>query len=405
MTGTRPRSRAPNRPKNPWPFRLGLAGAVFALAGLVSIYSVVLTGSRAARSPAARSSVPAAAPATRYLDASVETVLRAELLRSLSTDPEGERERAPEDSGADRLLTLPHDSGQPVLRSAASTRRSTLTKPVRWQKPGLCVDDSESRRNGLRARLARFERVQTPWGAPLLVDPAVKLATRELAIRALEPMPARMQAFLGLEATVPATYLYQSAEQLREFACVNERTVAYYDGAIHAAAAGSSDLLVSLHHEFTHHTLMTHGVHFPVWFQEGAALVFARESWKNYRFDGDIVPLETMVSAFPHGISPEQAEAFYLQAYAMMKLLADLWRGGGAWTQPLLGVFDAQRARDNVTSERDLALALLTGKASPETLFSWAVVQRTANLRPSPERLLERYIANRFVLDASVTLR
>lgn len=226
----------------------------------------------------------------------------------------------------------------------------------------------------------------------------------------LERLPARAKAFLGLDAEIPAVFLYANAEQLREGACVNGLSVAYYDGAIHAAAAQHLELLRSLQHEFVHHVLTSHGIEEPIWFQEGAALVFAGESWENYRFQGDIIPLETMVRAFPHGIAPEQAEAFYLQAYGMTRLLAHLWQQGAPWSSSPFGALAEGSSRgapldDNVTSERDLADTLLTARATPETLFEQAVAARTLNLRLSPERLLERYIASGFVLDASVTLR
>ena len=109
-------------------------------------------------------------------------------------------------------------------------------------------------------------------------------------------------------------------------------------------------------------------------------MLFANESWRGYKFVDKPIPLSTMVEAFAHTSKRAQAEAFYLQAYAMTLLLRENWHG-------------------NVTSERDLVAALLEERTTPEALFSWAIRQRALPSHRDPLNAVYSYVQNGFRLD------
>jgi hypothetical protein len=158
-------------------------------------------------------------------------------------------------------------------------------------------------------------------------------------------------------------------EVLRKYACVNSSAVAYYDGAIHLAAVSNSwhydEPIQSLEHEYVHQALMSNGITQPIWLQEGAAMTIVGEghwghwprSWKDYPLS-----IRQMVRAFPNTESPEFAQAYYGQAFAMMEFLDRL-----CLTEPNCNL-------------RTLVDALRNGRATPDTLFDWAVAERGSDL-------------------------
>lgn len=173
---------------------------------------------------------------------------------------------------------------------------------------------------------------------------------------------------LGLAAEPPLLFLYPSVDVLREWSCASPLAVAYYDGAIHLAAVpNSSELLKSLTHEYVHHVLISNDIRGPIWFHEGAAMAIARDSpaghwsiWRQKPLD-----LERMIHRFPKTARLEEAVTFYAQAYVMTDFLDRL-----CLTRPGCGL-------------AELADALVNGRATSETLFSWAVATRGSDLSPT----------------------
>lgn len=110
---------------------------------------------------------------------------------------------------------------------------------------------------------------------------------------------------LGLDAELPLILVYPTLDSLRKHSCTSKNAVAYYDGAIHLAAApGASpyELIKSLKHEFAHHALVSNGVGAPLWLQEGLAMTLAGDHphdyysmWRKHPID-----LRRMVDFMPH---------------------------------------------------------------------------------------------------------
>jgi len=222
----------------------------------------------------------------------------------------------------------------------------------------------------------------------------VEAGVTEEAVAAVRENLAQARAVtegrLGLDASPPLLYLYASVETLRANACVNSSAVAYYDGAVHLAMNRAEDhylaLKHSLVHEYVHHVLFMNGIEQPMWFQEGTALLLAGEhAWFNWRPAGRMLPSSAMVHDFPQTASPEFTEAFYGQSFRMVTFLNDLcWR------------------RKDCSFARDLVAALKNGRATPDTLFDWAVSERGTDLFASTRLpLWDDYVENGFAFSAA----
>jgi hypothetical protein len=260
-----------------------------------------------------------------------------------------------------------------------SAKRDALIR-VLWHKRGLCADESG---DAARARyIAAFGTMPASWKNGLYVYPGAPLEVVAQVSREVPALPARAKAFLGLESEPPAIYVHKNPESLRAYSCVNSAAVAYYDGSIHlsviAGDTAREELSKSLEHEYVHHALLSSDIERPIWFQEGAAMVFAGESWEQYRFVAEPIPLETMVEAFAHTANPEATRAFYLEAYAMVRLLQGLWQD------------------KTKSSEQDLVALLTSERATPESLFEEALRERAGTLDRPPLALLETFIENGF---------
>jgi hypothetical protein len=198
----------------------------------------------------------------------------------------------------------------------------------------------------------------------------------------LPELPVLTRTVLGIDAPLPPIYLYPSVEALRRNSCVNQAAVAYYDGAIHVAFLPNDpshgELRKSLAHEYAHHVLISQGVEGPTWFQEGEAMVVAREWSTDYRFDSGLLDLDTMSEAFPHTASLAFARDFYGQAYTMVTFLARLGTEKG-WV---------------VDSASELVQELATHRVAPEDLFEWAVVHRLPGLTSRPLVVWEDFVEN-----------
>jgi len=266
-----------------------------------------------------------------------------------------------------------------AVADAARTRRDVL-----WRRPGQCSEAAEGRDAERNKYLATF----TPTAAgrtTIYADPDAPPWAAQAIARQLPDVHPRITGELRLSGDPPASvFVYRSVEALRAHSCVGPPAVAYYDGAIHLAPESPLAptslqerlLSSSLKHEYVHHVLISNDIVEPTWFQEGAAMRLARDAPPNYRQVSKIhrIPLQEMVSARPTLGSAEAARLFYAQAYEMAEFLERLCLG-----LPSCGW-------------GELVVALKTGRATPETLFDWAVSQRGADLfRTTPLPLWDDY--------------
>lgn len=293
---------------------------------------------------------------------------------------------------------LPAAPDPPIGVAARRTRAPIADPDLPWLHPGLCVDDAGTSTETERARyLATF--APTPaWRTTLYVHPEAP-AWALAAIRDnLESIERRATKDIGLPSTPPPIYLYPTVASLREHSCASAHAVAYYDGAIHLAVVESEpedpgavqrgprlwnsadhELLTSLRHEYAHHVLISNGVGKPIWFQEGTAMAFAEDApLRSYSLVHEHpVDVADMVVSFPKTSSLEDATRFYATAHVMMEFL----------TRLCLARVDCNPA--------ELAGALSSRAASPQTLFEWATVRRGSDLAPTAERSLwDDYVAH-----------
>jgi hypothetical protein len=91
-----------------------------------------------------------------------------------------------------------------------------------------------------------------------------------------------------------------------------------------------------------------------------------------------------MVEPFAHSESPEFAEAFYGQAYAMLLLLEAL----------CVGLPDCNAS--------ELIGALKQERTDPEGLFAWAIESRAGGLGITPMGFLTDFVGNGFRLAKSL---
>ena len=260
---------------------------------------------------------------------------------------------------------------------------ATVSPPANAAAPspdgGRCGAQFVAGASGARAPIrVQFSRVAAPTGkGSVYFDPSVPHAAVDELLDELTRMDALMKARLGLSSSAPDVFLYKNAEQLRQGVCVSPRTVSYYDGAIHLALDANDDLSSSLRHEYTHHALFSHGIRRPVWFQEGVAMMIGGElQWFAWHPKRPLLPMQSMVRAFPQTADAESAEAFYGQAFAMTAFLNQLCK------------------RRKHCSLRDFVTALENG-VEPERLFDWAVSERGADLvRTARLPLWDDYVAN-----------
>jgi len=269
----------------------------------------------------------------------------------------------------------------PATRQSVAPSVAKLDPSLPWRHPGLCVGGAGDRADKLRARyLATF--VPTPaWHTSLLVHPQVP-ATAVADIKDhLELLNAYAARQIGLPASPPFIYVYPTVAALREHSCAGVQAVAYYDGAIHLALESESgaELYQNLRHEYAHHVLVSNGIDGPFWFQEGTAMALAGDApsdsyilWHEHPID-----VADMVRGFPHTAPLEVATAYYANAYVMMEFL-DRICPAGVECRPA-----------------ELAEALISESATPETLFEWATAQH-GDLAPAAARKLwDDYVAGR----------
>jgi hypothetical protein len=273
-------------------------------------------------------------------------------------------------------------AGSPISVSSQLPVPSKRVPPreveLLWDRPGLC-SSAPSNMLALRAQyLGTFVPVVMA-DSTLYVERSIP-TERVVAIRdGVQHVKAQVERALGLESATPTIFLYPSVEALRKYACVNSSAVAYYDGAIHLVAVPQNfEPILSLKHEYVHHALISNGITRPIWLQEGAAMITSGEfewglrpwSWKDHPLS-----MQQMVRAFPNTANEAFAQAYYGQAFAMVRFLDRLCLGEANCTL------------------RTLVGALKSGRATPDTLFDWAVSERGSDLiRTSGLPLWDDYI-------------
>lgn len=201
------------------------------------------------------------------------------------------------------------------------------------------------------------------WHTTVYAAPGVAAAAVEAVRSYLEPLHQFATGQLGLESEPPPILIYPTTAELRAHSCTSKTALAYYDGAIHITAE-LTELRSSLRHEYAHHVLVSNGIAGPMWFQEGTAMSFARDcrpdAWQRWREHP--LDLERMLTGVPHTAAPEDAAAFNAQACVMHEFLERLCLNSSG-----CGV-------------GELANALTTGQATPQTLFDWAISRRGSDL-------------------------
>jgi hypothetical protein len=187
-------------------------------------------------------------------------------------------------------------------------------------------------------------------------------------------MHSRITEALGLPCEPPRIFVYPTVDALRAHSCVGRTAVAYYDGAIHVALMDQAgdppprsavgELEKSLAHEYVHHVLVSNDIGKPMWFQEGAAMQLAYDMpqgyWRTWREHP--IQLRQMVDGRSAGGAVPEPAVFYAQSYVMIEFLRRL-----CWKLKPCGL-------------GELTAALKTGRATPVTLFDWAISQRGSDL-------------------------
>lgn len=209
---------------------------------------------------------------------------------------------------------------------------------VRWGQTGLCnlegLEDVDRTRAGIHATFAQT----IIDGIDLRHDIAVPAHALAAVARSVPQAQAASQDLLGFGPPPPTVFVYVDLEQLRSAACVNQASVAYYDGDLHVTGdftEGLDQIHQSVLHEYIHHSLLTWGISEPQWLQEGLAMYAAEETWWQSSELGLVewlrhehLPFELMTRAFPHTADELFAGAAYYQSYRMVHFI--VWRYGEA---------------------------------------------------------------------------
>jgi hypothetical protein len=251
----------------------------------------------------------------------------------------------------------------------------------------MCADHSAERVRKRAAYLAGF--VKHPASNTVL---SVHTAAPDWALQtlkdALDSVHSMVTQALGLPCSPPPVYVYPTVHALHAHACVGATAVAYYDGAIHLTPLMPQsqgpvrtgdlawhELRISLTHEYVHHVLVSNGIGKPIWFQEGAAMEVARSWPRDYRRIARENPirLQQMVDGFSAGNAA--SGVFYARSAVMVEFLQRLCLKLKECGLP------------------QLTAALKTGRATPHTLFDWAISQRASDLvRTSALPLWDDYV-------------
>lgn len=260
----------------------------------------------------------AAPPALPSVDAAVET-----------TDTGSPPEIVAIDAGA--LMPPPVALDAPVFALDAGVPRPNDPRfGVRWGQTGLCGEEPLQHLAERRASLlASFSGVQRA-GTTIFYDPDAPIAFVDGVGQALAQARVIATRLLGPRGDValPAIYVYASADQMRDVACVNTATQGYYDGAIHLPAT-DPDAWRTVVHEHMHHVLNAMGLRKPMWFHEGLAMYAADERWWEDPRLGLVtwlrsahLPFPALTEAFPHTADELFAGRAYFQSYQMVSFLA-----------------------------------------------------------------------------------
>jgi hypothetical protein len=230
--------------------------------------------------------------------------------------------------------------------------RPHIDPDLPWAHAGQC---SGSHGSPSRERYLATFRSVSPEAPYLAIAPALDGEDVEEFIEVLK----RVTNLIGKEMPRPRIYIYESAEEMREYACVASSAVAYYDGAIHLALLPDRyEMKASLRHEYMHHSLTMSGIGKPVWYQEASAMNFASdEPYGHYQMWRDNpIDLDAMVEPVSPEATPEEVAIFNSQATEMLEFLGRL----------CLGKPDCP----------SLVKALTEDGIPPEDLFLWATFAR-----------------------------
>ncbi len=218
---------------------------------------------------------------------------------------------------------MPALAGAPVVNISVEEAPPALRAGARHRSAD-CPPHVAARREAYLRTFERYEPQAKNEPRSLLAAPKTPEDIVERLARNIVDSREAAALFLGIEVEVPTVYLYPNVEDLRAHACVNEGTVAYYDGsAIHLASLETS-LQESFEHELVHHALASLKVRVPTWLDEGMAMRFSGERRRDFRPAHRRIELSVMAAPFSQASSLEYADEFYGQAVAMVNFLEAL---------------------------------------------------------------------------------
>jgi hypothetical protein len=242
----------------------------------------------------------------------------------------------------------------------------------------MCADASTERSIARADYLGAFVR-HPAWRTSLSAHHAVPGWALRAVRESLERVHSSVTKALGLDCEPPGIFMYPTIDALRAHSCAGRSAVAYYDGAIHLALLepagdgspsprtsipGLQHLSESLKHEYVHHVLLSNDIGKPIWFQEGAAMQLAHDMpqgyWSIWRKHP--IQLRQMVDGFSGSNAAPDPVVFYAQSYVMTEFLERLC------------------LKLHRCGLQELTAALKTGRATPVTLFDWAISQRGSDL-------------------------
>jgi hypothetical protein len=269
-----------------------------------------------------------------------------------------------------------------------ATRAAERDRDLPWRLPRQCKNESRSETFARLAYLASFVAAEV---AQTTVHAHHEAPAEAIAVvhRDLASIHEQAIEYVGLSVRPAVVYVHPDADALRKHSCSGADAVAYYDGAIHLAADNAlaraahrgmrgleGEIQKSLMHEYVHHVLVSNGIGRPIWLQESMAMHFAVEVSMDRTWLKNPLPLSQMVDLLPSTATPEIEAIFYRQAYGMWNFLHRLCIA-------------------RATCKRsDLPAALLQGRATPEHLFEWAILERASDLvSTTPEAFFQDYVA------------
>jgi hypothetical protein len=311
------------------------------------------------------------------------------LERLVSSRPERTEERAQAERELGQTSSQLEFEGAPMEVDAVRSHGDAW-RNLPWTFPGMCRGGMKPAMYAARAEyFAEFRWATSAHPHLVRFHPDVEEWILDGVVSQIGAAAESANSAFELDSTEPVIWIHPNVESLIKNSCASDVSVAYYDGAIHLAPDGDLsktaqgtepqinrarehvlvELQTGLRHEYVHHVLITNGVGNPVWLQEGAATMIARDQPMDAYtlFKRHPVPTSQMIDGPKKSASVYEANVYYAQAYVMVDFLERL-----CLNRKSCGL-------------GELAQALISGTTTPEGLFEWATEQRSQDLAPTAE--------------------